>query len=883
MGYFENALWKRTLGAHENDRWAKERSVLRNSFDTLRANVKWLLESIGTDLPHFTVHDVSHSDALWDMADLILGPGYQLTPMEAFVLGATFLIHDAGLSAATRQDPNLRSSTRWSDTLALTIRRRTGRTPSPGEMLSADEDTKRMVFESLLRETHSEVVRDLLTREWTNAGRPLYLLESADLRDNYAGLVADIAASHWWPVSRLREHFMTELGSVVGFPQQWTVNPLKLACALRVADASHLDARRAPRFLMALRSPVSASEAHWVFQKRLHQPRIDSDRLIYTSAEAFGPGEVQAWWFCFQALAMVDQELRAVDSILTEQDLPRFAARGVLGSDEPKGLTRYIPTLGWTPVDTRIRVGGVANLVRQLGGEQLYAEGPSVALRELIQNSADAIRARSLAEDRQPGWGEVMVSLNCRSGDWWLSVADNGVGMSDALLTGPFLDFGSSYWDSDLLIAEHPGLLTRGFQPVGRFGIGFFSVFMLGDVVRITTRPYREAQRATRVLEFSCGVSSVPLLRFAELNDQLHDGGTRVEVLLRKSPTDEAGLLNRIRTNTPRALTSLVRHLCPASTVNIRVSEDGSSAAAVVCADDWAKMPGNELIARCNIDANATDVTRVGERVRDIRDGSGNLVGRAAVYSWLEAVRSSSLEGVTAIGGFRASPLDGISGVFLARPLTADRSEALPLADGQQLADWATEQGELMLADWSKDETDPESLMVGAGVVYACGGDTGELPICLSRKGWMDADAIASWGRTKKEILLLDAQFLRDSYRFVDEFELIGNVLVVQEWSQPIPLKQIGQWPSSPPVANRWWRHNQRSLKGLIIHILASIWGVSVDDIIVASEFTYGDDWIWRDIATAGSRDLNEAVDVIRRPGTAPKMRPRQKRAKRQA
>jgi hypothetical protein len=883
MGYLENALWKRTLGEHENDRWAKERSVLRNSFDTLRANVKWLLESIGTDLPHFTVHDVSHSDALWDMADLILGPEYQLTPMEAFVLGATFLIHDAGLSAATRQDPNLRSSTRWCDTLALTIRRRTGRTPSPGEMLAADEDTKRVVFESLLRETHSEAVRDLLTREWTNAGKPLYLLESADLRENYAGLIAEIAASHWWPVSRLREHFKTELGSVVGFPQQWTVNPLKLACALRVADAAHLDARRAPRFLMALRSPVSVSEAHWVFQKRLHQPRIDSDRLIYTSAEAFGAGEVQAWWFCFQALAMVDQELRAVDSILTEQDLPRFTARGVLGSDEPKGLTRYVPTLGWAPVDTRIRVGGVANLVRQLGGEQLYAEGPSVALRELIQNSADAIRARSLAEDRQPGWGEVMVSLNCRSGDWWLSVADNGVGMSDALLTGPFLDFGSSYWNSDLLIAEHPGLLTRGFQPVGRFGIGFFSVFMLGDVVRITTRPYREAQRETRVLEFSSGVSSVPLLRFAELNDQLHDGGTRVEVLLRTSPTDEAGLLNRIRTNTPRALTNLVRYLCPASTVNIRVSENGSPAAAVVGADDWEKMAGNELIARCNIDANATDATRLGKRVRDIRDSSGNLVGRAAVYSWMEAARSSRLDGVTAIGGFRAAPLDGISGVFLARPLTADRSEALPLADGQQLADWATEQGELMLADWRKDAEDPESLMIGAGVVYACGGDTGTLPICLSKKVWMDAEAIASWGRTKKEILLIDAQFLRDSYRFVDEFDLMGNVLVIQEWSQPVPLKQIGQWPSTPPVANRWWRQNQRSLKGLIIHILARVWGVSVDDVIAASEFTYGDDWVWRDIATAGGRDLSEAVDVIRRPGAAPRVRSRQKGTKRRA
>jgi hypothetical protein len=413
MAYSENALWRRTLGEHGDDRWAKERSIVRNSFNSLRANVKWLLERIGGDLPQFTVHDVSHSDALWDMADLILGPEYPLTPMEAFVLGAAFLIHDAGLSASARKDPNLQNSTRWCDTLALTIRRQIGRTPSAAEMMAADDETKQAVFENLLRETHSEAASDLLTREWGNDGKSVYLLESADLRENYARLIAEIATSHWWPVSRLREQFKTELGSVAGFPQQWTVNPLKLACALRVADASHLDAGRAPRFLMALRNPGPVSESHWVFQRRLQQPRLDSDRLIYTSGEVFGPGEVQAWWFCFQTLAMVDHELRAVDSILADQDLPRFAAKGVLGSDEPKALTRYVPTSGWAPVDTRIRVGGVANLVQQLGGEQLYGEGPSVALRELIQNSADAIRARRLVENREPGWGEVLVSLNC--------------------------------------------------------------------------------------------------------------------------------------------------------------------------------------------------------------------------------------------------------------------------------------------------------------------------------------------------------------------------------------------------------------------------------------------------------------------------------------
>jgi hypothetical protein len=244
------------------------------------------------------------------------------------------------------------------------------------------------------------------------------------------------------------------------------------------------------------------------------------------------------------------------------------------------------------------------------------------------------------------------------------------------------------------------------------------------------------------------------------------------------------------------------------------------------------------------------------------------------------AGRGSEVDGLTAVGGFRASSLDGIAGLLFAQPLTADRSQALPLADGEELANWATVQGELMLADWD-DIRDSEGLMDGAGVVYACGGDTGKLPICLSAEGWLDAENLASWVRKKKEVLLIDTQFLRDSYRFVDEFKLFDSVLVVKEWSQPVSLKQLGLWPTSDPAANRWWRQYQRTLKGLAVNILAKLWCVSVDDVLLASEFTYADHWVFRDIGTAAGKELNESVDVIRRPGIAPILERRHKRTKR--
>ena len=94
-----------------------------------------------------------------------------------------------------------------------------------------------------------------------------------------------------------------------------------------------------------------------------------------------------------------------------------------------------------------------------------------------------------------------------------MEVQDNGIGMSQRLLCGPFLDFGTSYWHTPLMMEEHAGLSASLFEPQGRFGIGFFSVFMWGTRVKITTCSIHEGPISTRVLEFHAGLSIRPLLR----------------------------------------------------------------------------------------------------------------------------------------------------------------------------------------------------------------------------------------------------------------------------------------------------------------------------------------------------------------------------------
>ena len=81
--------WRTSLGDTLEEH-AETKEWLRTEFFKLRDRVGLLLQEIKLNLPDLTQHDLSHCDALWEMADLIGGEELNLNPMEGFVLGAVF-------------------------------------------------------------------------------------------------------------------------------------------------------------------------------------------------------------------------------------------------------------------------------------------------------------------------------------------------------------------------------------------------------------------------------------------------------------------------------------------------------------------------------------------------------------------------------------------------------------------------------------------------------------------------------------------------------------------------------------------------------------------------------------------------------------------------
>lgn len=855
-------LWQITLapqGHDDSEDITRER--LRTTYLRFRDRAESLAGEIACDLPDYTVHDITHLDALWKLASLITGPNFPLTPTEAFVLGGAFLIHDLGMGLAAYPNgiEDLKKEPHWNDVVTSLLKEKLGRLPSKEELIDPDVEIQKQATDQVLRDLHAKHAERLALTGWHDREEDTqyHLIEDPEFRKLYGPIIGKIAHSHWWSVDKLRQEFQTKLGAPAGLPSEWVVDPLKLACILRVSDASHLDALRAPGFLRALRKPTGDSKNHWIFQEKLNQPMLEADRLVYTSGSPFPIEDASSWWFCFDALRSADRELREVDALLADADRPRLAARGVAGVEEPGRLITFIATKDWLPIDTRIKVSNVASLIRNLGGEQLYGNDKTVPLRELIQNALDAVRARRLIEGRSNDWGGVIVRQGRDSDEYWIEVEDNGIGMSADVLKGPFLDFGISFWDSELMYEEFPGLSAKGFQSTGKYGIGFFSVFMWGKRVRIITRRHDAAQRDTYVLEFSSGVDSRALLRKAQDEEVLRDGGTRVRVWLKEFPKNPMpyGYLNL-----PWKLQDICTYLCPSIDVDLYVEIEGEERKKVISALDWISMDGEDLLKRTGILDPDDEIfvyyaEALSNNLRILKNSTGELVGRACISE----TRSFN-NGVVTVGGLRACTLRGISGILVGMPTMAARNEAEPVIECDELGSWASEQADLVQKIFDK----PEELEYCSKVIMACFGKTGNLPIVFSSNGWKSVQDISNWHNPPNEILL--SIYTPDilEYRDFDTLILYDHVLAT---SVGIPIISKSFWSHQLECQIK---HGLQDVRyrvhiGAVVEALSNAWSVPLEEVLRVSDLSKGEK-SKREIGLGGGKPIMENVVIIRKP-----------------
>lgn len=737
MDFKQTSLWKTAFELARDDATPQEQLHLARSYEAMRKRASALVSKIAADLPQMTIHDVVHLDALWEMATIACGNSVELNPAEAFVFGGAVLLHDAAMTLAAFPGgiAELKQTVEWRDLYA-----RYSASVS-AEDTSAIIVAQNRATQDALRLLHAKHAENLPKISWPGPqGQSMFIIEDQQVRNFYGPKIGRIAYSHWWSISKVEEELAGTLGALAGVTN-CTVDLLKVACLLRVADAMHLDQRRAPAFEFSLTQPNGISADHWKFQERMAKPFVQSEALVYTAQPPFDVDVAEAWWTAFDALQTVDRELRDVDRVLRERQKKPLVIRRVEGVHSPRDLATTVETVGWMPVDSTIRVTDVPKIVATLGGSKLYGSSTAAPIRELIQNGLDSITARRRLQSRPSKWGELQVILEKREDGHWLCVEDNGVGMSTVVLTGPLIDFGNSFWRSSLAIQEFPGLSSAGMKARGKYGIGFFSAFMLGDHIRVITRRFDREVQSAKMLEFRHGLASRPNLREVGLSEVPLDGGTRVEVKLRTNPLELDGLLftrNFLDSQTIK-LNVLIAQIAPATDVAIKVVQDGLTIGSTG-AGDWLEIKSSTLLNRLSGGSSGVKGKPCRELV-ELRDEDGKIYGRARI----EPNTYLSSTGLITVDGLAASKIGLVAGVLIGIETTASRNSADPIVPAPVLAAWASEQA---LAFELADVSDAEKAKA-AEIVLALGGNIAGLPILWWQNEWMST---ATFQTTVKEL-----------------------------------------------------------------------------------------------------------------------------------
>jgi hypothetical protein len=528
--YTDSSLYKSSLG-DRNDSHDKVRESLRESLRKLRDNVALLVEMIPAEVKGLTVHNLSHLDALWQMADILTGGSYELNPAEAYVLGCSVLLHDSGMTSSAYPGG-------ITEILSL---------PEYQDALAHSDGNGEFALSETLRINHAVKAQELATQCWKspNDGAEVFLIEDPGLRAHFGVTIGLVAHSHHWDISRLQE-LGIELGAHTSHPSIWAVNKVKVALLLRCIDAMHIDNRRAPVFAFASRDIKGISADHWSFQRKLSQPTISQNKLIYSSVAAFDLSEARAWDLCNETIRMIDRELRASAELHDQFGISKFLARSVAGSESPTSLSRYVQVTGWRPLSISLSVSDVSSLASTLGGHALYRD-PFTPIRELIQNAADAVEARSfLDKDFQLIDGKIKLTIRDgepEDGNLIIEIEDNGIGMTESIMSQALLDFGFSFWRSTQAREIYPGFQEFTKNLRGRYGIGFFSVFMWADRVSVCSRSYSSSLSDARVLTFDDGLNSSPILREPDANEKSTRWSTKVVFSAKRSSLFSGGSL----------------------------------------------------------------------------------------------------------------------------------------------------------------------------------------------------------------------------------------------------------------------------------------------------------------------------------------------------
>ncbi len=511
-----------------------------------------IMKMTPTFSPEYTLHDETHLLHVTHLMGIVLeksGSLEQLSYLEITILILAAFLHDIGMAPPREKFKKIISSSEFSVFRKTRLRELEGlqellnllENPS----LSIGEkqllnlraaEIEQSIFTEYLRNNHGIIGADEIVEKWSND--PRWEVEGYNLAET----VAWVCKGHSFHTQQLVTDYSDNypLDKLIG---QKEVNILYCTIILRLSDILDFDRERTPQILyknISPRNEISIKE--WNKHKSVTGWRISNSEIIFECECTHPVYEKTLRSF----LDYIDSELTACHFLVDN-----FPQRNQIAEHYKLKLP---PIVGRTKIKVRNNTYSYLDLsfslsheeiMKFLMGKELWG-GTSLCVRELIQNSYDAIRHRRALElaagnDWIQGKITLIQRLNEKS-HLEFECRDNGMGMNHHILKNYFFKVGRSYYLSPEFEQERAGLKEQNadFDPVSQFGIGIVSTFLIGNSLHIRTQRYLGPNRGCEksLLVEIDGFSQMAVI--STLPDKVPRPGTEINVIGKKMSYEEA-------------------------------------------------------------------------------------------------------------------------------------------------------------------------------------------------------------------------------------------------------------------------------------------------------------------------------------------------------
>ncbi len=430
-----------------------------------------LLQRIPENMKEYTLHDSSHSAKIVEIMGKILPDEVlnNLNTIEITLLILSAYLHDIGMTCEKEEKEKIISS---DEEYNILFKSNLDKFQKYEQYLAENNHRNAtfiqdQIFTEYLRRKHVERSSDYISDK----------LAQGELCLNYNSIpfyktLGKICDAHGEPVKSLYDIKKWPKQTLVG---EKIVNVQFISLILRLGDILDLDSERTPKVIYEFVNPEDPiSIIEWQKHRSVLGSSIGSNQILFES-ECSSP-EVE----------------RALRQFMDWIEIERKETMELLKTYSPEEKAKYFLSLNDPVSKDRIHSDGTYiygdlafnldfhRIMSLLMGQKLYRDS-TTAVRELIQNSLDAIKVRMVIYEKKKEKFDPLVKITLT--DSALVIEDNGIGMDESIFKDFFLQIGKSYYSSPRFYSKHSGI-----DVTSEFGIGILSVFMLASSINIESR-----------------------------------------------------------------------------------------------------------------------------------------------------------------------------------------------------------------------------------------------------------------------------------------------------------------------------------------------------------------------------------------------------------